>query len=152
MNRRFASIAVCLLYTGLFATSCGKLADQSSSPDANSSPSAGESFLTRSDSRATFGDELASGLMTGPPISRNWSRTTLYKANTLRLKRNDDSSTSSVAGIVLFKHISAGMAVAFPLSLALIVLTRNHLPAKPCLPLRGSTLFVELYAHTCRRR
>jgi len=44
------------------------------------------------------------------------------------------------------------MAVAFPLSLALIVLTRNHLPAKPCLPLRGSTLFVELHAHTCRRR
>src|SRR5216684_1127102 len=46
MNRRFASIAVCLLYTGLFATSCGKLADQSSSPDANSSPSVAESAKT----------------------------------------------------------------------------------------------------------
>jgi hypothetical protein len=46
MNRRFASIAVCLLYTGLFAASCGKSADQSSSPDANSSPSVAESAKT----------------------------------------------------------------------------------------------------------
>ena len=46
MNRRFASIAVCLVYTGLFAASCGKSADQSSSPDANSSPSVAESAKT----------------------------------------------------------------------------------------------------------
>jgi hypothetical protein len=46
MNRRFASIAVCLLCTGLFAASCGKSADQSSSPDANSSPSVAESAKT----------------------------------------------------------------------------------------------------------
>src|SRR3979409_2142114 len=43
MNRRFASIAVCLLCTGLFAASCGKSADQASGPDANSSPSEAES-------------------------------------------------------------------------------------------------------------
>jgi len=46
MNRRFAPIAVCLLCTGLFAASCGKSADQASSPDANSSPSVAESAKT----------------------------------------------------------------------------------------------------------
>jgi hypothetical protein len=46
MNRRFASIAVCLLCTGLFAASCGKSADQASGPDANSSPSVAESAKT----------------------------------------------------------------------------------------------------------
>src|SRR6266850_1375025 len=39
MNRRFASIAVCLVCTGLFAASCNKSTDQPSGPDANSSPS-----------------------------------------------------------------------------------------------------------------
>src|SRR6266850_624898 len=42
MNRRFASIVVCLLCTGLFAASCGKTADQPAA-DANSSPSVAES-------------------------------------------------------------------------------------------------------------
>src|SRR4030088_2674605 len=46
MNRRFASIAVGLLCTGLFAASCGKSADQASGPDANSSPSVAESAKT----------------------------------------------------------------------------------------------------------
>ena len=43
MNRRFASVGVCLLSTGLFAAGCGKSADQASGPDANSSPSVAES-------------------------------------------------------------------------------------------------------------
>src|SRR5258707_12290671 len=43
MNRRFASIAVCLLSTGLFAASCGKSSDQPSAADANSAPSVAES-------------------------------------------------------------------------------------------------------------
>src|SRR6266852_1038806 len=46
MNRRFAPIAVCLLCTGLFAASCGKSADQASSPGSNSSPSVAESAKT----------------------------------------------------------------------------------------------------------
>jgi hypothetical protein len=46
MNRRFASIAVCLLCTGLFAASCNKSADQPSGTDANSAPSAAESAKT----------------------------------------------------------------------------------------------------------
>lgn len=46
MNRRFASIAVCLLCTGLFAASCNKSTDQPSVTDANSAPSAAESAKT----------------------------------------------------------------------------------------------------------
>src|SRR3989442_2385385 len=38
MNRRFALVAVCLLSGGLCEASCGKAADQSSGPDATSSP------------------------------------------------------------------------------------------------------------------
>jgi hypothetical protein len=43
MNRRFASIAVCLFSTGLFTAGCGKSADQPSATDANSAPSVAES-------------------------------------------------------------------------------------------------------------
>jgi hypothetical protein len=46
MNRRFASLAVCLLSAGLFAASCNKSTDQPSGPDANAAPSAAESVKT----------------------------------------------------------------------------------------------------------
>jgi hypothetical protein len=46
MNRSFISIAVFLLGSGLFATGCGKSADQPSATDANSTPSVAESAKT----------------------------------------------------------------------------------------------------------